>query len=63
MAKNVLGGQLQPSSTDPLTGWTRTGCCESGPEDLGAHTVCVRLTPAFLACAGTGLAAGDCNCL
>jgi len=49
MAKNVLGGELQPCSTDPLTGWTRTGCCETGPEDLGAHTVCVRVTPAFLA--------------
>ena len=49
MAKNVLGGELQSCSTDPLTGWTRTGCCETGPEDLGAHTVCVRMTPAFLA--------------
>ena len=49
MARNVLGGELQPCSSDPLTGWTRTGCCETGPEDLGAHTVCVRVTPAFLA--------------
>ena len=49
MAKNVLGGELQPCSMDPLTGWTRTGCCETTPEDLGAHTVCVQVTPAFLA--------------
>ena len=49
MAKNVLGGELQPCSIDPLTGWLRTGCCETSAEDVGAHTVCIRATPAFLA--------------
>lgn len=34
---------------DPLTGFTRTGCCETGPDDLGSHTVCARVTAEFLA--------------
>ena len=41
MAKNVLGGELAECSTSPLTGFFRTGCCHTGPEDLGLHTVCV----------------------
>ena len=49
MAKNVLGTTLQNCSTDPLTGFTRNGCCETGPEDLGSHTVCVQVTDEFLA--------------
>lgn len=48
-AKNVLGGTLKNCSTDPLTGFTRTGCCETGPEDVGSHTVCAVMTDAFLA--------------
>ena len=49
MAHNVLGGELQPCSTDPLTGFYRNGCCDTGGEDTGVHTVCVRLTGEFLA--------------
>ena len=45
---NVVGGQLLPCSTDPLTGYYRNGCCSTGPEDLGSHTVCVVLTAEFL---------------
>lgn len=46
---NVLGGVLETCSLDPLTGFTRTGCCETGPEDLGSHTVCAEVTAEFLA--------------
>ena len=49
MAKNVLGTTLQSCSKAPLTGFTRNGCCETGPEDLGSHTVCVQVTDEFLA--------------
>ena len=49
MAHNVLGGELQACSTDPLTGFYRNGCCDTGGEDTGVHTVCVRLTEEFLA--------------
>ena len=49
MAKNVLGGDLQPCSADPLTGFYRDGCCNTGAEDLGVHTVCAVVTDAFLA--------------
>lgn len=48
-ARNVLGGELIPCSLDPLTGFYRNGCCETGPEDLGLHTVCAVMTEAFLA--------------
>jgi uncharacterized protein (DUF2237 family) len=47
--RNVLGGQLEECSTDPLTGFYRDGCCTSGPEDLGSHTVCAVVTQDFLA--------------
>lgn len=47
-ARNVLGGPLQSCSFDPLTGYFRDGCCQSGPDDLGLHTVCARVTEAFL---------------
>lgn len=49
MAKNVLGTILQECSMDPLTGFTRNGCCETGPEDSGSHTICVQVTDEFLA--------------
>lgn len=49
MAKNVLGSTLQSCSTDPITGFTRNGCCKTGPEDLGSHTICVQVTDEFLA--------------
>ena len=48
-ARNVLGGSLETCSLDPLTGWTRSGCCETGPEDGGSHTVCAVMTAEFLA--------------
>lgn len=46
---NVFGENLQPCSNNPLTGFFRDGCCNSGNEDLGSHTVCVEVTDAFLA--------------
>lgn len=49
LARNVLNTELQLCSLDPLTGFTRTGCCETGPEDIGSHTVCVQVTEEFLA--------------
>lgn len=47
--KNILGEALQPCSLDPVTGFYRNGCCHTGPEDLGLHTVCVEMTSEFLA--------------
>jgi uncharacterized protein (DUF2237 family) len=47
-AKNVLGEPLEICSTSPRTGFTRSGSCETGPEDLGSHTVCARVTREFL---------------
>jgi len=46
--RNVLGGELEPCGTDPMTGFYRDGCCNTGPEDLGSHTICVVLTGDFL---------------
>ena len=46
--RNVLGGELEPCSLDPLTGFYRDGCCRTGPEDLGSHTICAVVTAAFL---------------
>lgn len=46
--RNVLGGKLQNCSDDPLTGFYRDGCCNSGPEDTGMHVVCARVTSEFL---------------
>ena len=48
MAKNVLGGELEACSTSPLTGFFRDGCCNTGSEDVGSHTVCTRVTAEFL---------------
>ena len=77
-AKNVLGEPLAPCSTDPMTGFARNGCCDSGPGDVGIHVVCAEMTAAFLAfsqAAGNylstpvpefgflGLEPGDCWCL
>ena len=47
--KNVLGGELQACSGDPVTGWRRNGCCETEPADAGMHTVCAVMTGEFLA--------------
>lgn len=78
MAKNVLGGDLEACSRDPLTGFYRDGCCNTGAEDLGVHTVCSRVTAEFLAYSASvgndlstpapqfgfsGLRPGDCWCL
>jgi uncharacterized protein (DUF2237 family) len=48
-ARNVLGGELEPCSRTPVTGFFRNGCCETGPDDLGLHTVCAVMTAEFLA--------------
>lgn len=47
--RNVLGGPLEPCGTDPLTGFYRDGCCSTGPEDIGQHTICAVVTAEFLA--------------
>ena len=47
--RNVLGGPLEPCGTEPLTGFYRDGCCSTGPEDLGSHTICAVVTADFLA--------------
>lgn len=77
-ARNVIGGPLADCSLDPLTGWRRDGCCASGPDDLGNHSVCVLVTEEFLQfskAAGNdlstprpelgfaGLRPGDCWCV
>ena len=46
--RNVLGGPLEPCGTDPVTGFFRDGCCTTGPQDLGSHTVCAVVTAEFL---------------
>ena len=76
--KNVLGGELESCSTDPMTGFYRDGCCRTGPDDLGLHLVCIEATDEFLAFSKSrgndlstpnpmyqfpGLAAGDRWCL
>ena len=48
-ARNVLGGELAPCSTAPMTGFFRNGCCETSHEDMGMHTVCAVMTAEFLA--------------
>ncbi|MEZ5383444.1 MAG: DUF2237 domain-containing protein [Microthrixaceae bacterium] len=48
MATNVLGTELQTCSTDPLTGFYRNGCCDTGGQDAGVHTVCAQVTAEFL---------------
>ena len=78
VAQNVLGTDLQDCSRRPLTGFYRNGCCETGSDDVGVHTVCARVTAQFLAfskAAGNdlstpmpeygfeGLKPGDCWCL
>ena len=46
--KNVLGFDLELCSSDPVTGFYRDGCCNTGPGDVGTHTVCAILTDEFL---------------
>ena len=45
---NVLGGKLEACSIKPMTGFYRNGCCDTGTEDIGSHTVCVVATAEFL---------------
>ena len=47
-ARNVLGGELETCGTDPLTGFYRDGCCSTGPDDRGSHTICAVVTAEFL---------------
>jgi uncharacterized protein (DUF2237 family) len=47
--RNVLGGPLEVCGSDPMTGFCRDGCCTSGPEDVGSHTICAVVTVEFLA--------------
>ena len=48
MEINVLGEELEPCSDDPVTGFFRDGCCRTGAEDLGSHTICAVVTAEFL---------------
>ncbi len=47
--KNVLGGELELCSSEPLTGFARSGCCEVHSSDTGFHIVCAVVTNSFLA--------------
>ena len=47
-AKNVLGEPLESCSLDPMTGFYRNGCCDTGADDLGLHLVCAVMTEEFL---------------
>jgi uncharacterized protein (DUF2237 family) len=46
--RNVLGGELEPCGTEPLTGFHRDGRCSTGPQDVGSHTICAVVTAEFL---------------
>jgi uncharacterized protein (DUF2237 family) len=76
MASNVLGGELATCCTEPLTGFYRTGSCDTGAEDIGVHVVCAQVTEEFLEFSRNegndlstaqpgfpGLVPGDCWCL
>ena len=54
MARNVLGGELRACGTDPMTGFYRNGCCDTGGEDAGVATVCARVTGKFLGLSARG---------
>ena len=45
---NVFGKKIEPCSTNPMTGFYRNGCCETGPNDYGTHTVCAIVNDEFL---------------
>lgn len=47
--RNVLGTPLESCGSEPVTGFYRDGCCNTGPQDLGSHTVCAVMTAEFLA--------------
>jgi hypothetical protein len=46
--RNVLGGELEGCSVEPVTGWFRDGTCRSAPGDLGSHTICAVMSTEFL---------------
>lgn len=46
--RNVLGGPLEPCGTEPVTGFYRDGCCSTGDEDRGLHSICAVMTAEFL---------------
>jgi uncharacterized protein (DUF2237 family) len=48
-ARNVLNGPLETCGTDPMTGFHRNGCCDTGGGDVGVHVVCAEMTAEFLA--------------
>ena len=48
-ARNVLGTALEQCGSDPVTGFYRNGCCDTGPDDIGMHVVCAIMTDEFLA--------------
>ncbi|MFQ5626794.1 MAG: DUF2237 family protein [Methyloligellaceae bacterium] len=47
--RNVFGEPIELCSNRPMTGFYRTGCCHTGADDVGLHTVCVEMTAEFLA--------------
>ena len=47
--QNVFGEPIELCCNDPLTGFYRDGRCNTGPNDLGTHTVCALMTDEFLA--------------
>ena len=49
VARNVLGSPIEACSMKPMTGFFRDGCCNTSPQDVGSHTVCVVATAEFLA--------------
>lgn len=78
MRINVLGGELESCSMQPLTGYYRTGSCETRGDDIGVHAVCAQMTEEFLEFSKSrgndlstpmplygfeGLLPGDCWCL
>jgi len=46
--RNVLGGPMEPCGTEPMTGFHRDGCCSTGPQDRGLHTICAVVSTEFL---------------
>lgn len=48
MAQNVIGTDLETCGQSPMTGFYRTGCCETGADDHGVHVVCAEMTEEFL---------------
>ena len=47
-SENILGEKLEPCCKNPVTGFYRNGCCDTGREDVGAHVVCAVVDEAFL---------------